>query len=216
MACVNGCGHGDDVELCLLQVFRIGGERDVAAIKIPSGGTSSEGSMPRFIISTRSSDVKSDDLDVFGKGQRNGQSNVTQSHHRHGGFAVQELWSCNLFIHAGFRALCQSVCFAEMGRWPGRFCQRVNWCPWADIHPMWRAGTPMTNAWAGTSFGHHGAGANEGVFAEGDTADDGGVGSTVPRPTWVRAYWPRRLTALRGFRYVGEHAGARGRRRRRT
>ena len=83
---MDGGGHRHDVELRGFQVFGVVGEGDVPVEEAVRGDLL-RGIFPSLHhVHTPLVDVKTHDPEMFGKGQCNGQSDIAQSHHRHGGF----------------------------------------------------------------------------------------------------------------------------------
>ena len=91
MAGVNGGGHSDDVEGGFLEVVCVGREGDVTPFKPFSRNFFGGVFAAAHHLHSSFMDVESDHADVFGKRQGDGQANVAQSDHRHGGFLGHEL-----------------------------------------------------------------------------------------------------------------------------
>ena len=91
VARVDGRGDSDDVKAGLRKFFDVCGERDVL-VEETFWWDFFRRVFPAIHHGDASLvDVKSDHIEVLGKGQGNGKAHVPQSDHRHGGFFGNEL-----------------------------------------------------------------------------------------------------------------------------
>ena len=85
---IDGGRDRDNVKLCTLQVFRIRRECDVTSFEIFGFQFFRRIDLIAHHFDAFGVDVESDDPDVLGEGQGNGQSDVTQAYDAHRGLFV--------------------------------------------------------------------------------------------------------------------------------